>query len=380
MKKMSCWLWIIPILACCGSPPLEIEKSMEEGVEVVLNHLKPYRLEGEPQELQISKLFSLDTADHVIIEAGLIDIDAFDVDAEGNIYLIRWQSRENFIFKFDGQGTFIKSFAPRGEGPGQFLFGSTVRVWGESTLMAQDPGLTKFQLFTLDGEFIREMETQQRFSILQLLRNGNFLIRWQDENMAEKQRIDHVGLANVLYERSAELDAFAWSPPEVAVRFVVPKGDLVCAASQDLIFVVHPERDYEIRVYDLEGALVRKIRKEYKPVRVTADFQESYLSQYPEDSLTRQKVAFRRYWHPCRYLITDDEGRLYVMTREEGVNANEAMYDVFNSEGVFITRTSLANLGPQSPLPARIRGGRLYCMTEKANGKKELIVYEMIWN
>lgn len=380
MKNVCGLLLIVLTVVCCGNPPREIEKSMEEGVEVVFNRLKPFQPEGGPSELRIARQFSIDTEDPAVIEAGLIDFEEFDVDASGNIYLIRWQSRDNFVFKFDGQGTFIKSFGPRGEGPGQFLFGGRVQVWGENTLMAQDPGLTSFQLFTPDGEFIREMETKQRFSILRMLQNGDFLIRWQDENMAEKKRIDHVGLANVLYERSAELEAFAWSPPEVAVRFVVPRGELLCAASPDVIYVANPERDYEIRAYDPGGRLIRKIRKEYEPVRIPAGFQESWLSQYPEDSRIRQRIAFRRHWHPCRYLMSDDEGRLYVMTREEGMNENEAMYDVFDQEGVFITRTSLGNLGRQSPLPARIRGSRLHCMTEKANGKRELIVYEMTWD
>jgi hypothetical protein len=68
------------------------------------------------------------------------------------------------------------------------------------------------------------------------------------------------------------------------------------------------------------------------------------------------------------------------MTPEEGRNANEAMYDVFNPDGAFITRISLGNLGLQSPLPARIREGRLYILTEKADQKRELVVYEMTWN
>jgi len=313
MKRLSGVMLITILLAGCGSPPPEVERATEGGVEIVQNHLKPYQIEGEPGSLQLERLFSIDTEDQAIIEAGLLDMEDFDVDARGNIFIIRWQSREDFIFKFDAGGGFVTSFATRGEEPGQFLFGGTIQVWGDSTLMAKDPGLTQFQLYSLEGEFIREMQTQQRFAIDQMLRNGNFLIHWQDENMAEKKRVDHIGLANVLYEQSTEIDAFAWTPLEVASRFLVPRGDLIFSASRDFVFVVHPDRDYEIRAFDLEGSLARKIRKEYTPVKVTAQYRESYLDQYPEDSRARQKIVFRASWSPCRYLITDDEGRLPLL-------------------------------------------------------------------
>ncbi|MFA9452581.1 MAG: hypothetical protein ACERK6_01590 [Candidatus Aminicenantaceae bacterium] len=379
MKKTACFILAAAFLAGCGPSPREVERSTEGEVEIVQNHLKPYHLEGEPGSLQLERLFSIDTEDQAVIEAGLLDMEDFDVDAQGNIFIIRWQSRENFIFKFDARGAFVTSFAARGEEPGQFLFGGTIQVWGDSTLMAKDPGLTQFQLFSLEGEFIREMQTQQRFAIDQMLRNGNFLIRWQDENMAEKKRVDHVGLANVLYERSTEIDAFAWTPLEVASRFLVPRGDMVSRASQDFVFVAHPDREYEIRVFDLQGSLVRMIRKEYMPVKVTAQHRASFLNQYPEDSRARQRIVFRASWPPCRYLITDDEGRLYIMTHEKGENPNEAVYDVFNSEGIFIARTSIGNKGAQNPLPAKMRGRRLYCMTEKEGGHRELIIYETTW-
>jgi hypothetical protein len=379
MKKTACFLLAAALLGGCGSPPREVERSTEGNVEVVQNFLKPYQLEGEPSSLRLERLFSIDPEDPAAIDAGLLDIEDFDVDARGNIFLIRWQSKGDFIFKFDPQGKFILSFAPRGEGPGQFLFGGTVQVWGGSTLMAKDPGLTQFQLFSLEGEFIREMETKQRFAIDRMLQNGDFLIHWQDEDMAEKKRVDHVGLANVLYERSAEIDSFAWSPIEVAVRFLAPRGDLVYGASRDSIFVAHPERGYEIREFDLKGNLKRLIRKDHTPVEVPSGYRESFLAQYPEDSRARRKIVFRESWPPCRYLLTDEEGRLYVMTPEEGEGPNDAVYDVYNSEGIFLARTHFGNRGTQGPLPAKIRAGRLYCLTDKGGGHRELVVSEMIW-
>ena len=53
---------------------------------------------------------------------------------------------------------------------------------------------------------------------------------------------------------------------------------------------------------------------------------------------------------PFRFLFTDDEGRLYVMTWEKNKDLKEYMYDVFNPQGVFICRTSLGNYYTQGLL------------------------------
>jgi hypothetical protein len=381
---MNKFYWLIfPVMAlafaACGADQTQVEIISEEGVDVVLNQLKPHRVEGEASDLTFEELFSIDTEDAKILETGLTDIETFDVDSAGNIYAISWRSNGDYIYKFDPQGNFVTSFARRGDGPGEMMFGGTVQVWSDTTLMAKDPTLTKFQTFSLDGEFLREMPLKERFSIVQILRNGSFLITWQRDVIAERKRVDYVGLCSVIYEPIKEFDSHGWIIPEVADRVVVGMGSLVYAASRDFIYVGNPDREYDIWVFDPEGSLVRKIRKEYKPVRIPSEYQESVLSRYPEGSAMRQKIVFRTHWVPFRYFIADDEGRLYAMTYEDGENTGEAVYDVFNPGGIFLTRAVIANKGASRPLPARILGGRLYCVAEKENGHKTLVVSSTLW-
>ena len=93
----------------------------------------------------------------------------------------------------------------------------------------------------------------------------------------------------------------------------------------------------------------------------------------------RDNYYFTRYWPPFRYLFTDDEGRIFVLTYEEGVNPGEYMYDIFNSQGVFIGRTSLGNVGRAYPLTARAKKNRLYYLQEKESGYIELVVCKIRW-
>lgn len=379
MRKIVFLILILSFFIYCGPKQDEVERTIVDGVEVVVNHQEPYRLKGTPSQLQLESLFSIDTEDANIYEIGLVDIEAFDVDYEGNIYIIRWQSKENYIFKFDNQGNFVKSFARRGQGPGEIVYGGTVQMWNDNTLMAKDPSLTKFLLYTTDGEFMREVHLIERFSLVQILRNGYFLISWQDELFEQKMMVDHIGLCNASYEKNKELETFEWPHPGLVNTYEIGKGGMVYRASKDFIFIGNPERDYDIWVYSLDGNLVRKIRKKYKPVEISEEYKDSFYSRFPEGSPLRKRYVFRKHWDSFRYFITDDEGRLFVMTYEKGINPGESMYDIFTPEGVFIARIRLRNTGPRRPLPARMKGDRLYCLLEKESGYRELVVYNMRW-
>ena len=76
------------------------------------------------------------------------------------------------------------------------------------------------------------------------------------------------------------------------------------------------------------------------------------------------------------------------MTYEIGTCGNEYLYDIFNSEGAFVSRISLGNIQVRyiegerlsdSPTKVMVRGSRLYRIGEKDSGFMELKVYKMIW-
>ena len=67
------------------------------------------------------------------------------------------------------------------------------------------------------------------------------------------------------------------------------------------------------------------------------------------------------------------------MTYEKGENPSEYVFDIFNSEGVFILRKNL-NILNNWDMQAKAKKGRLYCVREKESGYKEFVVYRMKWN
>jgi hypothetical protein len=82
---------------------------------------------------------------------------------------------------------------------------------------------------------------------------------------------------------------------------------------------------------------------------------------------------------PLLSFFSDDEGRLFVMTYEEGENPGEYIYDIFNPDGVCVGIKSLKVFHDESGLYATMKNGRFYCINEKENGYKELKAYSVRW-
>lgn len=110
MKKYLLVLLCLFVCMSCGSREDKVKKVFEDGVDVVLNHLEPYKLKGEPAAVNLVKEFVIDTEKDELVDIGFYQPNTFDVDSDGNIYFIQWESNGNYIFKFDNNGCLITSF------------------------------------------------------------------------------------------------------------------------------------------------------------------------------------------------------------------------------------------------------------------------------
>ena len=72
-------------LSFCGPKQDEVDKIIEDGVEVVLNHQEPYKLKNEPTNLILTETMKIDLERTDLAELGLTDSYGFDVDSQGNI-------------------------------------------------------------------------------------------------------------------------------------------------------------------------------------------------------------------------------------------------------------------------------------------------------
>jgi len=111
MKKVILLMVILSLLFYCNPRQDKVEKIVEDGVEVVLNHLEPYKIKGEPNILHLEEELTIDTEKDEILEVGVTDIKDFDIDSEGNVYFFQERENdENLVYKFDKKGNFVNTF------------------------------------------------------------------------------------------------------------------------------------------------------------------------------------------------------------------------------------------------------------------------------
>ena len=104
MKKAVYVILSILIIFSCGTVKQEVERIYEDGVEVISNNIEPYETEGKSSNLILEEEFTIDSEREEVAEIGLTDISGFDADCEGNIYIVNFENKESFIFRFDKYG------------------------------------------------------------------------------------------------------------------------------------------------------------------------------------------------------------------------------------------------------------------------------------
>ena len=379
------FILIIFVLSYCGPKQEKVERIVKEGVEIIVNHLEPYKIKGERTSLSLEKEFSIDTERDEIAELGLTDISGFDVDSNGNIFLRDIpESDENHFFKFDNHGKFITSFGRNGQGPGEFGWANLPRINYQDEIMISDIFRRKLIFFDTYGNFTKEIQTDLNIGELKHLENGKLLIARRIRDLSIENDPHPISLFSQNLEEIKELDRFIFPGFRALKRDGTRMYIFTMSVSDKYIYIGNIERGYEVSVFDLEGNLVKKIRKKYRPLEVSKEYKTSYLALTPENM--KEKISFTKYFPPFQYLFSDERGYLFVMTYEKGENPNEYIFDIFNPDGLFIGRTNLDNFGirqfisKEAALDALTKQGRIYYIREKENGFKELVVCKMIWN
>lgn len=403
MKKIVLLISILFLFIYCGPKQAEVDKIIEDGVEVVLNHLEPYEVRGEPSKLILEEKLRIDTENDEIAETGLTDIAEFNIDSEGNIYFLNSQNPENYCFKFDNEGEFVIAFGKRGQGPSEHMSAQGLRENEQGQIEIFDntnemqKGNRRLFFYEKSGKFIKEIKLPQEVLRATLLRNGNVLAIKSHFNMELGREIRPIVLYNEDYEEIKILHpglslghlqlAKTLNPLESYSDFNTFR------VSEYLIYVGNYGGDeYEFLVYDTVGKLIRKIRKEYAKVEVPNHIEEETISfakksGYPKDII--DKVEYPKFYSPFQFFFLDEKGRLYVRTHERGKNPSSFIYDIFNPDGYFIARIELDNYGrsPYSYIPELLllplsvisKNNHIYCLREKESRYKELVVYRTRW-
>ena len=132
--------------------------------------------------------------------------------------------------------------------------------------------------------------------------------------------------------------------------------------------------EYELKVFDPEGNLARKISKEYTAVKVTQKDVDERLEGEDLPPQIRERMVVPEYHCPFQRISADDEGRIFVMTYERTPDGSGYYYDIFDAEGRFFVKV------PLKSRPLLIERGKLFTVEEDEEGYQHVKRYRIIWS
>jgi hypothetical protein len=299
-------------------------------------------------------------------------IRSFAIDDEGNTYIL--DIRPYRIKVFDEDGKYLRSIGRSGQGPGELQGPRNIQFTVQKEIMVNDSRKGALLFFSVDGRFLREIKSPTLRSSNNAIADatGNIYIGKYSFGEGEDRliKLSHTyENLEVLATKSAPLREDI--PPPQIRYFLLPRNNLVWGFSSE----------YEFNIVDSEGRLIKKIEKEHSLVRVTDEYKSKYFERLPP-GISKESQKFSTNFPAFDFFFSDDEGRLFVKTYEKLEATNKYIFDVFDSEGKFLTRTEL-NVSDEISLfqdKFIIKNNKLYSKELTEDGFPALRRYRIIWN
>jgi len=286
------------------------------------------------------------------------------VSDSGEIFVM--DQAEACVKVFSTAGTFIRSIGRKGQGPGELQNPNSIFLTADGRLFFEDfyRGLN---LFGPDGRF-REFFSTAGFVDILVTPEGRIVAR---VNTVEA---DRPGKQIRVFDSTIRSEAaFPFRPDEPRDPNIVEPfaGGFCWALIGDQGLAVSYEGNYDIEIRSLEGTLLRRIRKEYEPVKISAEEIERH-----QKVLRGRKMDVPPAHAALRGLWADDESRLIVMTHERAGDGQSIIYDVFDPDGRCLVKLPV----PEEIRPQVWKGDRMYALAEDADGNPRIVVSRLVWN
>jgi hypothetical protein len=297
-------------------------------------------------------------------------VRGIEVDQAGNIYV--GDLRQACVKVFDKAGAYLRTIGRRGQGPGEMggVLSFSVNP-NNQELIVND--VNKLIVFDLQGRFKRNLVLRGMATQASLDRQGN-VFAWISD-IRERRRIFRLfspDMTKILSDIVVIPD-----PPDL--NMYSPRDYWIFDPKDRLIFG-YP-KTYEISFYDEHLKVIKKIVREYEPVKVTEEDKKIYMKRsLPPGSSGPPK-------HPCpsvhaafRSFFLDDQGHFFVQTWERTSDGRQDIHDVYDSEGRFFGRIAL-NVHPDfiRPIPRILRNNKLYAVEVDEDGYEVVKRYSVTW-
>ena len=339
-------------------------------IQVVYNPKNPVPPLGTPKRILLRE--DLCIGDEEGVEDFIFSqIRSVQVDEEENIYVL--DSKEVCVKVFDKNGKHIRTFGKKGQGPGEIQLPMRMHLVKGKEILIYDNANNRLSFYSLDGKCLREISAgKYRFQRTIPDSKGNIITQLLipgDKFVNEIKKFDsNLNPIITIEAIEEEISPYVFNLVSPTLNVRVMKNDNIAwgYSSKYEIFVVSPE-----------GKTIRKIVKDYDPVKVTEEEKEKIIKDRFGDRGVPPgfKLEFAKNYYPYYFFICGDEGRIYVRTYEKDKERN-FYYDVFDPEGRYIARFSL----PEIDFLYVIKKNKMYSMVwEDEKGIPVVKRYSVIW-
>jgi hypothetical protein len=374
LKQLTNPIFIIAlslIAFSCDQQKTKRQGTIEEvdGVTIVKNPVEP--MYGE-DTLELEEDLSIGEAEgrdeYVFSQVKSVAVDGLD-----NIYVL--DSKEAHIKVFDKVGQYLTTIGKKGQAPDEFQGPRDLTITPQNEILVNDIRAKQLKFLDLKGIQLRQISHAKYFSFSKPQVDTHSEIIARVSVIGEKGIFtQHIKKFTVELDEKFEVATVETAKyPEINPFF--PQPYWVVNKKDQIIWGVPVK--YELHVVNPDGTLFKTIRKEYNPVPILKEEKEKVI----EDTFGGEqgiapdvKIVWNEHHNAFKHLSIDGQGRIFVQTYEMDDESGRHYYDVFDSEGKYISRILL------NSQPLVWKNDKLYTIEEDEEGYQYVKRYKVTWN
>ena len=297
----------------------------------------------------------------------LSDITWVTTNHDGLIFVT--DGKEKDVKVFDMNGNYLRNIGRAGQGPGEFSgFPTYIHCMNDKEILVVNG--TRLSIFKFDGTHVKDINIAP-FNLIDVCPDstGDFfatlIARDEKGSRYELRKLDRELNTLIVLDTSPVQNTIrdGYNPFFPVLRWSpLSRGKSVSG---------YPIK-YELKLFDAKGRLIRIIRKDANRIPISQTDVTERTAGEPSSSLKRLRIP--EYFPFFRYLVTDNEDRIYVSTWERDMPENLYAFDVFDSQGRYLTRAYIPGLVPH------IVNNRLYSIQKSEDGYPLLKRYKINWH
>jgi hypothetical protein len=353
----------------------EIKIEIEDGIPVVYNPKEPVALPNTPSHLTLIEDLRLGEPDENQ-NYPFSELSWYAVDADENMIIM--DNKEVCIKVFDRTGKFLRKFGHKGQGPGELQSVSFMGIIEGDEIGVVDPPNHRYYHFSRDGECLKQIDLGAYWRVERVKpdHRGFLYANFYKINRLENEVSFDTELIKFDpdFKPVMTLASFEQTRKRNEVDMLEKRFGYDIRGDGVVVWGINTE--YVLNFVNPDGQLIRKVVKDYGPVKLTdKDREMNYKLQFGDRVLPPEiKLNYPKNYYPFNYVMCDDEGRTYVRSNSQDAQG-EFYFDVFDSEGRYFARFSR----PWGEMPSIVKKGKMYSIMLDRNELPLLRRYKMVW-